>query len=300
MVSTAEQWLCLKSLLQDSSGRHLQCGFSSPGSKQVCELTVEHHSLRLHYAELKQDMSEENIGQKMEGCFGSCKDGVCVFLLLIEGGFYSKRERRMVEVLQAHFGAEALKFLVVLSLENMKIVDTLDDGLMELINTCDGRYCRVSSAGTGDGLRPLLEMVELTLTEHGGMGYSDAMLAAAKTSSTEKSSMKILRQKVQEAEERGQAFEALAKYQEDRRAREMEALKLKHAEERKKEITERKRHESKRESLQEAVVSHRAMLQRQMSEGTFVNTTVNYCYICHWFKCVKVQFIPFMIRPRQF
>lgn len=275
VVSTAEHWLSLRSLLQNSSGNHLQCTFSSLGSTQLCELAVEHHSLRLHHAELKQDTGEENIAQGLDGCFRSCKDGSCIFLLLIEGGFYSKRERRMIEILQAHFGAEALKFLVVLSLENIKMADTLDDSLMELINTCDGRYCRVSSVGAGDGLRPLLEMVDLTLTEHGGAGYSQAMLAEAKKRSTEDSSMKMLKQKVQEAEEKGQAFEELAKFQEERRAREMEALKVKHAEERKREIAERKKHESKRESLEEAVVSHRAMLQRQMSEGSFLSIDIH-------------------------
>lgn len=274
VVSTAEHWFSFKSLLQNSAGNHPQCTFGSLGSNQVCELTVEHHTLRLHYAELKQDTSEENIAQEIDGCFRSCKDGSCIFLLLIEGGFYSKRERRMIEILQAHFGAEALKFLVVLSLENTKIADTLDDSLMELINTCDGRYCRVCSVGAGDGLRPLFEMVDLTLIEHGGEGYSDAMLAEAKKRSTEDSSMMMLKQKVQEAAEKGQAFEELVKFQENRRAREIEALKVKHAEERKREISERKKHESKRESLEEAVVSHRAMLQRQMSEGNFFNINI--------------------------
>lgn len=271
VVSTEEQWFCFKSLLQSSPGHHLWCSFSSLGSKHVCELTVEDRSLGLRYAELRQDTGEESIGQEIDGCFRSCKDGICIFLLLIEGGFYSKRERRMVEILQAHFGAEALRFLVVLSLENVKIADTLDDSLMELINTCDGRYCRVSSAGAGDGLRPLFEMVDLTLSEHGGAGYSLAMLAEARKRSTEQSSMEMLKRKVHEAEEKGQAFEEVVRFQEDRRAREMEALKVKHAEERKREIAERKMHESKRESLEEAVVSHRAMLQRQMSEGDVFN-----------------------------
>lgn len=275
VVSTAERWFSLKSLLQNSSGNLPQYSFSSLGSNQVCELTVELRTLRLHCAELKQDTSEENIAQEIDGCFSSCKYGSCIFLLLIEGGFYSKRERRMIEILQAHFGAKALKFLVVLSLENIKIADTLDDSLMELINTCDGRYCRVSSVGAGDGLRPLFEMVDLTLIEHGGAGYSDAMLAEAKKKITEDSSMKRLKQKAQEAEEKGQAFEEVVKLQEDRRAREMEALRAKHAEERKQEIAERKKHESKRESLEEAVVSHRAMLQRQMSEGDFFNINIH-------------------------
>lgn len=275
LLSTAEHWFSLKSLLKSSSGNHLRCTFRTLGSNQLCELAVEHRTLRLHYTELKQDTSEEGIAQELEGRFRSCRGGSCVFLLLIEGGFYSKRERRMIEILQAHFGAEALKFLVVLSLENIQVADMLDDSLMELINTCEGRYCRVSSVGAGDGLRPLFEMVQLVLTEQGGEAYSGTMLAEAKKRSTEDSSMKMLKQKVQEAQEKGQAFEELVRFQEDRRAREMEALKVKHAEERKREIDERKKHETKKESLEEAVVSHRAMLQRQMSEGNFFDLNIH-------------------------
>lgn len=76
------------------------------------------------------------------------------------------------------------------------------------------------------------------------------------------------KQKVQEADEKGRAFEELVKFQEERRARETEALWVKHAEERKREIAERKKQETKRESLEEAVVSHRAMLQRHVSINT--------------------------------
>lgn len=267
VISTVEQWLCMKSLLQNSSGNYLQLTFSSLGSIQLCNWTVDDHSFTLHYANLKQDMTEEDISRALDGCFTSCKNGVCVFLLLIQGGFYSKRERRMIEILQAHFGAEALKYLVVLSLENEKIADTLDDSLMELINTCEGRYCRITSPAAGDRLRPLLEIIDHAASEHGTMGYTVAMLMEAKKRSTEGSSMKMLKQKVQEAEEKEQAFEDLLRLQEERRAREMEELRTKHAEERKKEAAEKKNFEMKRESLKEAVVSHRAMLQRQMSEG---------------------------------
>lgn len=59
------------------------------------------------------------------------------------------------------------------------------------------------------------------------------------------------KQKVQEADEKGRAFEELVKFQEERRARETEALWVKHAEERKREIAERKKQETKRESLED-------------------------------------------------
>lgn len=266
VVSTAEQWLSLKSLLQDGSrNTGVQLTFSSLGSTQVCDMTLEGQTISLLYEALEQDMSEENIGQAIDGCFRSCKDGICTFLLLIQGGFYMKRERRMMEILQAHFGAEALKYLVVLSLENGKVADTLDDALLELINACDGRYSRIASFAGGDGLRPLLEMVDYMLTEHVATGYSRAMLREARRRSTDDSSMKMLKQKVREVEEKEQAFEELVRQQEERRAREVEELRARHAEERKKEDSVKKQFETRRESLAEAVVSHKATLQRQLS-----------------------------------
>lgn len=77
--------------------------------------------------------------------------------------------------------------------------------------------------------------------------------------------MNMLKQKVREAEENEQAFKEQVQQQEGRRAREMEELRAKHDEERRKEAAEKKQYETKRESLEEAILSHRAMLQLQMS-----------------------------------
>ncbi|XP_051242632.1 uncharacterized protein LOC127355612 [Dicentrarchus labrax] len=266
VISTVEEWSCLKSLLQDCSGdKHLQLNFSSLGSNQVCDLTLDSHMISLHYADLKQDMAEEGMIQAIDGCFKSCSDGISTFLLLIQGGHYTKTERRMIEILQAHFGSEALRYLLVLSLEDGKVADTLDDALLELINMCDGRYCRITTSEARDKLLALLEMVDYMLVENGVSGYTETMLTEAKKRSTEDSAMKMLRLKVQEAEEKEQAFKQLVIQREGRRAKEMEELKVKHAEERKKEAAEKEQYETKRESLEEAVLSHRAMLQLQMS-----------------------------------
>uniref|UniRef100_UPI0037E84487 GTPase IMAP family member 5-like n=1 Tax=Semicossyphus pulcher TaxID=241346 RepID=UPI0037E84487 len=266
VISTVEEWISFKSLLQGCSGdKHLHQAFKSMGSNQVCDLTVGGRSGSLHYAELKQDMTEEDISQAIEGCFKSCTNGIITFLLLIQGGHYTKRERRMTEILQAHFGPEALKYLVVLSLENGKVADTMDDGLLELIKMCDGRYSQITSSTASDKLRTLLEMADHMLTENCATGYTESMLTEAKKRSSEDSAMKILKQKVHEVEEKEQALQRLVQQAEKRRAREMEDLKEKHSEERKMEAAEKKEHETKKDSLEEAVISHRAMLQLQMS-----------------------------------
>lgn len=259
VISAEEEWLAFKSLLQDNSGKkHVQFRL---GSSQVCDLAVDGHSISLHYADLKEDVTEEGISQAIDGCFKSCTDGVITFLLLIQGGHYTKRQRRMVETLQAHFGAEALKYLVVLSLEDGEVADTLEDALLELINMCEGRYCRVTSSNATDKLQALFEMADYMLAENGVTGYTDAMLTEARKRSTEDSAMMMLKRKVQEAEEKEQAYKQLVQEQEQRSAKEMAGLKKKHAEERKREAAENKQYETKRESLEEAVISHRAMSQ---------------------------------------
>lgn len=267
LISTAEEWFSFKSLLQNCSNcdKHLQVTFSSQGSDQTCDLTVDSRPFRLHYADLKEDITEESMSQALDGFFHSCSDGICTFLLLIQGGHYTKKERRMMEILQTHFGAEALKYLVVLSLEDGTVIDTFDDTLLELIRMCERRFFQLTSSSASEKLRSLFEMVHHMLTENDATGYTEAMLTEAKKRSLDNSSMRILREKVKEAEEKERAYELMVQQQEERRAREMGELKARHAEERRKEASEKKQHEKRKESLEEAVISHRATLQPQMN-----------------------------------
>ncbi|XP_035465312.1 GTPase IMAP family member 8-like [Scophthalmus maximus] len=266
VMATAEEWSSFKSLLQDSSGdeRH-QVTFSSLGSIQVCNLAVRGRLIDIHYADLKEDMAQEGVSRAINGCFKSCTGGIISFLLLIRGGYYAKRERRIIEILQAEFGPEALRYLVILSLEDGEVADTLDDSLLELIHTCDGRYCRLTSSSAADKMHALLEVIDNMLAGDGATGYTQATLAEARRRVADDSAMKMLQRKVQEAEERERALEQLVLQQEERRAREMDELKAEHAEERRKEAAEKERYEAKRESLEEAVRSHRDMLQLHMS-----------------------------------
>lgn len=266
VISMMEEWSALKSLAQDSSeDESHKLSFRSVGSNQVCDLTVEDRSISLHYAELKENMTEESICETIDSCFKSCTEEIRTFLLLIQGGCYTMREQRLTGILQAHFGAEALKYLIVLSVEDGKVVDTLDDALLDLINVCDGRYCRVRSSAPGGGLHTLLEMVDYLMTENGVTGYTESVLSESMKRRTEDSAMNMLKMKVREAEEKEQAFMQLLQQQEQRRAKELEDLNAKHDEERKKEGAEQKQYEAKRENLEEAVRSHRAMLQLQIS-----------------------------------
>ncbi|XP_068194964.1 GTPase IMAP family member 8-like [Antennarius striatus] len=266
VLSTPDQWISLKSLLQiGSKDNHLKITFSSLGSHQVCDLTVDGRLISLHYPDLQEDMTEESINQAIDGCCKSCINGTCTFLLLIQGGHYIKTERRIIEILQVYFGIEALKFLIVLSLEVGKVSDILDDALLELINMCEGRYCQITSPTARDELCALLKMVDYMLNKNNTSGYTAAMLTEAKKRNAANTSMRILRQKSHEAEEEEQAFKQMVKQREEDREKEMEMLKAKHAEERQKEATGKKQHEMRREGLEEAVRSHGTVVRRQMS-----------------------------------
>ncbi|XP_023208130.1 troponin T-like [Xiphophorus maculatus] len=76
--------------------------------------------------------------------------------------------------------------------------------------------------------------------------------------------MNTLKQKAQEAEEKEQVFMEKVRKEEERRTKEMEDLKIRHAEERRKEAEGKKpQHETDRENIQQAMMSHSSMLQLQ-------------------------------------
>ncbi|XP_054653600.1 uncharacterized protein LOC129193040 [Dunckerocampus dactyliophorus] len=261
VISTEEEWSSLVCLLEENVADKEE-QLSPEG--HVYNLVLDDCLISLHYADVKPDMTQENISQVMNACFTSCKDGINTFLLLVPGGHYTTKQMRLLEILQAHFGTEAFKYLVVVSLEDGKVVTMLDDTLLELINTCDGRYCRMTSPSARDKVNALVSMVDYMLAESGSTGYSQSMLADAKKRSTEDTAMRMLRQKVQEAEEKVQAFQQMVAQREERRAKEVEELREKHDEERRNEAAERRQYEAKKESLEEAVVSHKAILHFQM------------------------------------
>ncbi|XP_061552984.1 uncharacterized protein LOC133413084 isoform X2 [Phycodurus eques] len=253
VLSTDDQWSSLVSLLKESAVVDKE--LTSRGSQQVYfDLVPEKRLVCLSRADIPGDATEEEVSRAVNGCFEAGEDAISAFLLLIQGGNYTSRQMRLVELLQVHFGAEAFKYLLVVSLEDGKTADTLDDALLELIDACDGRYCRLTASAARDKMNALVSMVDYTLAESGG--YGRAAPDEAKRKSTEDTAMSILRQKVREAEERLEAFGRMAAQSEERRAKEAEELRAKHVEERRKEAAERKRYEIKKESLEEAVISH--------------------------------------------
>ncbi|CAL8302877.1 unnamed protein product [Boreogadus saida] len=272
VVSSDALWSTLTSVLQDNpGGEGIGVALSSAGPVRVCDVTVDQWCLRLLSVGLGNDSSPEAVGRALDGCFRSVGRGAAVFLLLLRGGRYAEEEEALTGVLRERFGPEVFRFLLVVSLERdtVVVVDVLDDGLLELLRLCDGRFCRVTGApATRAELAALRAAVERTLEEHGAGGYSREMLGEAGRRNTEDTAVGLLTEKLLRAEELQEAFGETVRQREVERGRELEALKRRQEEERKSEAEERSRYQEKKKSLEEAVRSHAFMVQLEMNGAT--------------------------------
>ncbi|XP_059907513.1 uncharacterized protein LOC132457295 isoform X2 [Gadus macrocephalus] len=269
VVSSDALWSTLTSVLEDNpGGEGIGVVLSTAGPYRVCDVTVDQWCLRLLSVAPGKDSSPEGIGRALDGCFRSVGRGAAVFLLLLRGGRYTEEEEALAGVLRERFGPEVFRFLLVASLERdtAVVVDVLDDGLLELIRLCDGRFCRVTGApATRAELAALRAAVEQTLAENGAGGYSREMLGEAGRRNTEDTAMGLLTEKLLRAEELQEAFRETVRQREAERGRELEALKRRQEEERKSEAEEHGRYQEKKKSLEEAVRSHAFMVQLEMN-----------------------------------
>ena len=284
-------WSSLTSLLQENpGGEGVGVALSTAGPYRVCEVTADQRSLRLLSVALGKDMGSEEVGRALDGCFRSVARGAVAFLLLLRGGRYA-REEELVGALQQRFGAEVFQFLLVASVERaaaaeeaaVEEVVVLDDGLLELIQLCDGRFCRVGGGPpdtTRGELTALHKMVDQTLGENGAAGYRPEMLDAAGRRSTEDTAMGLLTEKLLRAEEQQEAFREKVRRREEERRRELDELKRRQAEERKREAEEGSRYQEKKKSLEEAVRSHAFMVHLETSGAPGRNDS--------WFRRVGV------------
>ena len=261
-------WSSLTSLLQENVGvEGIGVALSSAGPYRVCDVTADQRSLRLLSVALGKDMDPKEVGRALDGCFRSVAQGAVVFLLLLRGGRYA-REEELVGALQERFGAEVFQFLLVASVERAAVEEVvLDDGLLELIRLCDGRFCRVGGppATSRGELTALHKMVDQTLGENGAAGYSREMLDAAGRRNTEDTAMGLLTEKLLRATEQQEAFREKVRRREEERRRELDELKRRQAEERKREAEEGSRYQEKKKSLEEAVRSHAFMVHLETS-----------------------------------
>lgn len=247
-------------------------------SKQECHVIVGGRSVNFYHAMLaeKAEGTKEKNERKGEAGYPT---GVHSFLLLIQGGCYSSQERSLMRVLVNHFGVEAVGRLAVVSLDDSEVGRTPGHDLQELLDACQGRFCRMTMSTAQDGLDVLLHLLHLMPAEQNH-------LTQARRSSKSSSSggggggggedMKTQRhQDLQAEEEEEQRFVLRVEQQERKRAMELRQLMAKHTEERRQEEKEKRCLWMKRKAIKEEVAwrSHRARLQQQLSITPGIRTS---------------------------
>lgn len=274
VVSSEEHWAHFLSVLHPLTSGHLE-------SKQECHVTVAGRSVSFYHAvpaEGAEGTEQTKEKKEREGEAGHPNSVHC-FLLLIREGCYSGTERALMRALVSRFGVEAVGRLAVVSLDDREVGRSSDHDLQDLLDACQGRFCRMTSSTAQDGLDVLLHLLQF-------MPVEQNQLTEARRSSKHSSSgggvgrgenLKMLtHQDLQAEEEEKQKFVSRVEQQERKRAVELQQLVAKHTEERRQEEEEWRKLWMKRKGLKEEVVrrSHRPRLQQQLSVTPGIRTSV--------------------------
>ncbi|KAJ8388294.1 hypothetical protein AAFF_G00135550 [Aldrovandia affinis] len=269
LVSTSEEgWWTAVDIMRGGDEVGKRPALGSELSEQTCVITWETQgrdvTLFGSSGVFNSKLTEQERVGLLEDCLKSCGTGLHGVLLLAQGGQCAMEESKMVDFLLENLGDGVLKFTIVVFLEGESPVLEYDDALVDLINWCDGRYCRFAKMDPSscERVMVLLDMVDHMVVQNGESRYTHEMLAKAGERRTEAIAMVMLKEKLQEAQGRERAaMDALEKREEERR-REMEELGKKHAEEREKDETKTKKCEAKRQSCEEALKSYEVMVQK--------------------------------------
>lgn len=237
-------------------------------------LTVADRELTLCSSKslLTPELKDEEVIAELDSSIRSALDsGLQAFLLVIRGEGFGPRERRAVDILRMAFGDFAFGLLLVVSVKTAAsstaaLAQEFDEGLLELVDLCDGRFCRLSGDSLTEGkasdqAEALLDMADFALSQSGhAEGYTADMYGEARRRRSEDAAVTMLREKLAEAEAKEMEVTEKQRQHEEERAKEMEDLKRRHAEEREKEEAERKEWETRKESCAEAVRGYKSLL----------------------------------------
>lgn len=264
VVSSQEHWAHFLSVLHPLTYGLLE-------SKQECHVTAGGRTVSFCHAVLAEEAegTEQTKEKKEKEGEAGHPNGIHSFLLLIRGGCYSSSDKSLMRALVRHFGVEAVGRLAVVSLDDSEVDRTPDHNLLELLDACQGRFCRMTSSTAQDGLDVLLYLLHFMPAEQNHL--TEARMSNKSSSSGGSSErgedVKMRRHQDLQAEEEEQKFVLRVEQQEQKRAMELRQLMAKHMEERRQEEEERTCLWIKRKGLKEEVVrrSHRARLQQQLS-----------------------------------
>ncbi|XP_076155986.1 uncharacterized protein LOC143139264 isoform X2 [Alosa pseudoharengus] len=221
---------------------------------------------------LNPELKDEEIIAELDSFTSlALEGGLQAFLLVLHGEAFGPKERRAVDILRIAFGDAAFSLLLVISLRtsaSSALAQEFEEGLLELVDICDGRFCRLSSNAdvarkSSDQTEALLAMADYALSQSGLQeGYTADMYGVARHQRTQDAAIAMLKEKLSEAvAKETEATERLRQHDEVR-AKEVEELKRRHAEEREREEAEKKEWEARKDSCAEAVRGYKSLLDK--------------------------------------
>ncbi|KAL2098750.1 hypothetical protein ACEWY4_005230 [Coilia grayii] len=262
----AEDWDMLLSCIRQSSSSEQR---GPHGDYDVTLSLADREVTLLSTASLlNPELRDEEIFSDLDSFTRTALDGgLQAFLLVIRAEAFGQKERRAVDVLRTTFGDHAFSLLLVVSMAttaSSALVQELDEGLLELVDLCDGRFCRLGDGAVkaSDQVGALLDMADFALSQSSHWeGYTSDMYGEARQKRTQDAAVTMLREKLTEAEAKEREAAEKMRQHEETRAKEMEEMRRRHAEEREKEEADRKEWADRKESCAEAVRGYKSLLE---------------------------------------
>ncbi|XP_056628838.1 GTPase IMAP family member 9 [Triplophysa dalaica] len=164
-------------------------------------------------------LSADEVIDRIKLCIPLSSPGPHVFLVVIQLGRFTDEEAKAVKIIQAIFGKEASTYTMVLFTHGDRLEDKNihtfvrnSEKLISFIKTCNGRYHVFNNEDKNpDQVIQLLDQIDKLVTGNGGQYYTTEMLEKVERM-IEKEKKRILK----EAEERKQKeIEALREKLED-------------------------------------------------------------------------------------
>uniref|UniRef100_A0A8D0GVL8 AIG1-type G domain-containing protein n=1 Tax=Sphenodon punctatus TaxID=8508 RepID=A0A8D0GVL8_SPHPU len=228
-------------------------------------------------------VSVEETCQEISRCIVASSPGPHAIVLVVPLSRYTAEEKKAVKRIQDIFGAEAMRYMILLltrkdDLEETGLEDFLqasdDQGINELVGKFGRRFCAFNNRATGEErdaqVNELLRMVEKMVQENGGMCYNNDMY-------------KFAEQKLQEEAEK------LKRYYTEQLRREKEKIKRDFEEKRKGELTTQeqaekekalKEQEQREIEKRECYFAEKEEKAREEAENRTVEKILN------WFKAI--------------